>query len=258
MSRRTFTLPPHFLTAVGLHDRGWFETGGFLLARRESPSRVVVATGPGYESERARASIALARKGVDEAAAAAGFVLTGCWHSHPPGVHGTEASPEDRAAWRGELAKSPGLDAWYGVIVLRAGGRTEAVDAWATRRSGACEPVPLPPITEQARTLARSLSFSMARGPLAEPPSKWEPAALQRELARLDLELDLEERVRLNDLNARLKRLGIRGNLTPLRAEPAHRSSAAVATSDRPAAGEIIYGGGTIRRPGIGHVTGIR
>lgn len=236
----TLRLPPHFLTAVSLHDGGYLETGGFLFARPTAPHEVIVASGPGHKSERTRDTIALDRKGVDEAATAAGLVVCGCWHSHLPGKHGIEPSPEDRTAWRGELARSQGLDAWRGVIVLRARGRSETIGAWVTRRSGTCEPVPLPPITDQTRAIAQEFSFGMARGPLAEPPSKWEPGALHRELARLDREHEISERVRQQGLNARLRALGYRmPDPAPLTRSPA-AVGAGAASEDVAAAGEIL------------------
>lgn len=54
--------------------------------------------------------------------------------------------------------------------------------------------------------LAGRLSYGMRGGPLLGPPSKWEPALIQRELARLECDMEAEELVRLADLNARLKR----------------------------------------------------
>ena len=250
----TLTLPAHFLTAVAAHDRGARETGGWLVARRASPDHVVAATGPGTASDHAPTSVALERQGVDEAVAAAGLTLVGDWHTHPPNEHGTAASPEDRSAWRHELAKTPGLDTWHGVIVLRARGRTESMAAWATRRSGTCEPVALPPITEQTRTLAQSLTWGVARGPLLGPPASWEPDPIRRELARLECEIELEERFRLRELNERLARLGIRADLTPLRRAPAqperHETAAALWAASAPA--------GVIRRPNSGRITGLR
>lgn len=171
----TLALPAHFLTAVSLHDRGRLETGGWLLSHQASPDHVVAATGPGYESDHMPTSVALERKGVDGAVEAAGYVLVGDWHTHV-GAVSAEPSPDDRSAWRHELRKSPGLDAWYGIVVRRTGGRSESIAAWTTRRDGACEPVRLPPLTDQTRELARSLFWGMKRGPLVGPPSKWEPA----------------------------------------------------------------------------------
>lgn len=214
------TLPPHFLTTVTLHARPLYETGGWLLARNEAPHDVVVATGPGYESEHATHSIALERKGVDDAAAAAGFVVCGDWHTHPESEYGTEPSPADKESWRHELAKSPGLNTWYGVIVERSPQRSESIGAYATRRSGACDPVPVPAITEQARKLASSLHFGMRRGPLAGPPANWEPGLIRRELDRLECELEIEERVRLDDINARLGKLGFPPLSAPTRPKP--------------------------------------
>lgn len=65
--------------------------------------------------------------------------------------------------------------------------------------------------------LAGRLSYGMRGGPLLGPPSKWEPALIQRELARLECDMEAEELVRLADLNARLKRLGIKSDLRPVR-----------------------------------------
>ena len=106
------------------------------------------------------------------------------------------------------------------MIAQRDGGRSESIAAWATRRDGSCAPVPLPPIDERARKLAQSLSSGIKRGPLVEPLTKWEPAAIRREFDRLEVELEVEERVRLNELNARLRRLGIKTALRPVQSKP--------------------------------------
>ena len=219
----TLSLPPSFLASVGLHDTGYAETGGWLLARREAPDKVVWASGPGPDATRTRDSIAVARIGVDEAAEAAGFAIVGCWHSHPPNPHGTEPSPEDREAWRAELRRSPrDLDKWHSVIVLRNKGRSEALAAWITRRDGSCTPVPLPPIDDRARRLAQSLAFGLRRGALVGPPAEWDPVLIRRELARLEVELEAEELVRRRDLNARLERLGMKP-LQPVSKLPASK-----------------------------------
>ena len=192
------TLPGHFLAAANLHFHAQNErreTGGWLLAHPDKPDRILGVTGPGRDAQFAANSVELCRRDIDAAAAHASLLVVGNWHTH---LHdSTEPTPTDLETWRFELARSKASQ-WAGVILGRDDGRWTSASGWCTfRNTGATCRFPMSdPLSEEGRARAHRAQWALARGPLARSPHTWEPHALQVELQRLQLDDELEERIR--------------------------------------------------------------
>jgi proteasome lid subunit RPN8/RPN11 len=246
-------LPPHFLTVAShWHQernryRNRVEVGGFLVANPVTPDTVAFATGPGKGAEHEYASVGLCRQDVEPAVEAAGYRVVGDWHSHPKNLR---PSQTDVNTWAQQLKEST-LERWHSVILLRGEQGWQDMVGWSTSwMDGAyrARKVEATPGLSAARELAKDLSWMVNRSSLLDQAS-WikEPYRLHQDLCILDMNVDLLRRVKQQETNEKLKRLGMREmKLSPLpRREPVVPGV------------EVIYGGGMIRRP-CGTVLGVR
>ena len=169
-------LPAHFLTTASYWNerknpyRSRVETGGYLVADPNTPDKVRFATGPGKDSQHEYAELVLSREDVEAAVEAAGYMIVGDWHTHPAGSD-VDPSPPDRESWVGELKRSPTLEGWAGVILLRDDQRWVGGSGWDTRwRNGAyrTDPATITPDLTTARDLARDLAWTVNRSSLVD------------------------------------------------------------------------------------------
>jgi hypothetical protein len=247
----TIALPPYFW-AIASHwhrrknpYRNRVEVGGFLVANPATPNRVAFATGPGRDAEHEYASVGLCRYDVEPAVEAAGYRVIGDWHTHPVNLR---PSDTDHQTWLGNLRNST-LDRWVSIILTRDEKGWSDMGAWSTYwRDGAYRvaPAEVTPGLAAARG-AGDMSWIVKQTSLLDQAS-WiqDPDRLHQDLAVLDLNADLVHRMKMQETNERLKRLGMREmKLGPLpRREPV-------------VPGEAIYGGALIRRQGIGRVLSV-
>jgi hypothetical protein len=238
------------------------ETGGWLLARAGSPTEIVAATGPGADAEHHPDGVYFSRAEFEPAARAQGFVLAGEWHCHPDSEP-TDPSPDDKRIWDRQQLET-GADSYASVILARGSDgkwATGTATGYRTTRAG-CEPVALlPRFSDRLLGAARHQAHQVSKGPLLRSPASWKAGELQREIAMLELDDELYERMQLRELSGRLNKLGIKADLRPIASQTIHSGRPALhrrparnvahdtigqRVADLAARGIMVRGGGKI------------
>lgn len=185
------------------------ETGGFLAARPDTPDVVAFATGPGRDATHAKAEMEMCRYDVEPAVEEAGYKVIGDWHTHPVGVR---PSDTDQETWEWQLKNST-LRNWHSIILARDENEWSQMSAWSTSwRDGAyrTDAAEVTPGLSTSSELVRDFSWFVKRTSLVDQ-DVWlkDPPRLHLDLAVLEQNEDLRQRVKLEETNARLRRLGM-------------------------------------------------
>lgn len=253
-SRPTIKLAPHFWTVASYwHEqrnrfRNRVEVGGFLVANPATPNQIAFATGPGAGAKHEYAALELCRHDVEPAVEAAGYRIVGDWHTHPKGLRPSQA---DVNTWAHELKQST-LERWHSVILVRGEQDWADMSGWSTLwKDGGyrAQRADITPGLSDSRALSRDLAWTVGRSSLLDQAA-WikDPYRLHEDLTLLDMNVDLFRRTKMQETNARLKRLGMREvTLAPL---PRREVAAPGET--------VIWGNGQRITRYFGTVTGVR